>query len=113
MYPAGNLPGYSREEFITDLLDEHEKDMRGCLTKGAHKVQIDFTEGRLAIKLDPSGSLLNNFIELNNLALSRFSEKERTLIGVHTCPGSDRDSTHSAQVDYAERWLGNRIARAC
>ncbi len=22
-------------------------------------------------------------------------------IGVHTCPGSDRDSTHSADVDYA------------
>ncbi len=23
-------------------------------------------------------------------------------IGVHTCPGGDRDSTHSADVDYAE-----------
>jgi 5-methyltetrahydropteroyltriglutamate--homocysteine methyltransferase len=23
-------------------------------------------------------------------------------IGVHTCPGGDRDSTHSAEVDYAE-----------
>ena len=102
MYPAENLPGYSREEFIMDLLGEHEKEIRGCFTKGAHKVQIDFTEGRLAIKIDPSGSLLNSFIELNNLALSRFSEEERRLIGVHTCPGSDRDSTHSAQVDYAE-----------
>jgi 5-methyltetrahydropteroyltriglutamate--homocysteine methyltransferase len=84
------------------LLGEHEKEIRGCFAKGAHKVQIDFTEGRLAVKIDPSGSLLNSFIELNNLALSRFSEEERKGIGVHTCPGSDRDSTHSAEVDYAE-----------
>jgi 5-methyltetrahydropteroyltriglutamate--homocysteine methyltransferase len=102
MYPAENLRGYSRDEFIKDLLGEHEKEIRGCFAKGAYKVQIDFTEGRLAVKLDPSGGLLNSFIELNNLALSRFSEEERKHIGVHTCPGSDRDSTHSAQVDYAE-----------
>ena len=102
MYPAESLPGYSREEFIQDLLGEHEKEIRGCFAKGAHKVQIDFTEGRLAVKIDPSGSLLNSFIELNNLALNRFSEEERKGIGVHTCPGSDRDSTHSAEVDYAE-----------
>jgi 5-methyltetrahydropteroyltriglutamate--homocysteine methyltransferase len=102
MYPAENLPSYSREEFIKDLLGEHEKEIRGCFAKGAHKVQIDFTEGRLAVKIDPSGALLHRFIELNNLALSRFSEQERMHIGVHTCPGSDRDSTHSADVDYAE-----------
>ena len=102
MYPAESLPGYCREEFIQDLLGEHEKEIRGCFAKGADKVQIDFTEGRLAVKIDPSGSLLNSFIELNNLALSRFSEQERKGIGVHTCPGSDRDSTHSAEVDYAE-----------
>ena len=102
MYPADNLPGYSREEFIEDLLCEHEKEIRGCFAKDAHKVQIDFTEGRLAVKIDPSGWLLNSFIELNNLALSRFSQEERRQIGVNTCPGSDRDSTHSADVDYAE-----------
>jgi methionine synthase II (cobalamin-independent) len=39
---------------------------------------------------------------LNNLALSRFSAEYRQRIGVHTCPGGDRDSTHSAEVDYAE-----------
>ena len=64
-------------------------------------MQVDFTEGRLAIKIDPSGELLHRFIDLNNLALSRFSAEERTRIGVHTCPGGDRDSTHSADVDYA------------
>jgi len=102
MYPAEGIPGYSREEFIDDLLREHETEVRRCLDKGAHKVQIDFTEGRLAAKIDPSGHLLHSFIDLNNLALSRFSEEDRQRIGVHTCPGGDRDSTHSADVDYAE-----------
>jgi 5-methyltetrahydropteroyltriglutamate--homocysteine methyltransferase len=101
MYPAEPISGYSREEFIHDLLREHETEVRRCLQKGAHKVQIDFTEGRLALKLDPSGNLLNSFIDLNNLALSRFSAAERARIGVHTCPGGDCDSTHSADVDYA------------
>ena len=102
MYPDEEISGYSREEFIDDLLREHETEMRRCLKKGAHKVQIDFTEGRLAIKIDPSGNLLHNFIDLNNLALSRFSAEDQKRIGVHTCPGGDRDSTHSAEVDYAE-----------
>jgi 5-methyltetrahydropteroyltriglutamate--homocysteine methyltransferase len=101
MYPLETIPGYSREQFIADLLDEHETEVRNCLRMGAHRVQIDFTEGRLAVKLDPSGELLHRFIDLNNLALSRFSGEDRGRIGVHTCPGSDRDSTHSADVDYA------------
>jgi 5-methyltetrahydropteroyltriglutamate--homocysteine methyltransferase len=102
MYPDQEIRGYSREEFIDDLLREHETEIRRCLQKGAHKVQIDFTEGRLAVKIDPSGNLLHSFIDLNNLALSRFSAEDRQRIGVHTCPGGDRDSTHSADVDYAE-----------
>ena len=56
MYPAEGIPGYSREQFIEDLLREHETEIRRCLQKGAHEVQIDFTEGRLAIKLDPRAS---------------------------------------------------------
>lgn len=102
MYPAEDIPGYSRQEFIDDLLVEHEREIRRCFEKGAYKVQIDFTEGRLAVKLDPSGDLLNSFIGLNNLALSRFTPQERQRIGVHTCPGGDRDSTHSADIDYAD-----------
>jgi len=102
MYPSEAIPDYSREQFIQDLLNEHETEIRRCLKKGAHKVQVDFTEGRLAVKIDPSGHLLNSFIDLNNLALSRFSPEERRRIGVHTCPGNDFDSTHSADVDYAE-----------
>jgi 5-methyltetrahydropteroyltriglutamate--homocysteine methyltransferase len=102
MYPADPIAGYTREQFIEDLLREHETEVRRCLDKGAHAVQVDFTEGRLAMKIDPSGGLLASFIDLNNLALSRFTVEERLRIGVHTCPGGDCDSTHSADVDYAE-----------
>jgi 5-methyltetrahydropteroyltriglutamate--homocysteine methyltransferase len=102
MYPAERIRDYSREQFIDDLLSEHETEIRRCLKKGAHKVQVDFSEGRLAVKIDPPGNFLNSFIDLNNLALSRFSPEERRRIGVHTCPGNDLDSTHSADVDYAE-----------
>jgi 5-methyltetrahydropteroyltriglutamate--homocysteine methyltransferase len=102
MYPLEGIVDYSRSQFIEDLLREHETEVRRCLQKGAYKVQIDFTEGRLALKVDPSGNLLSTFIDLNNLALSRFSAADRQRIGVHTCPGGDRDSTHSADIDYAE-----------
>ncbi len=102
MYPAEGIAGYSREQFIDDLLAEHETEIRRCFAKGAVKVQIDFTEGRLAMKVDPSGELLHSFIDLNNLALSRFTDAERQRIGVHTCPGGDLDSTHSADIDYED-----------
>src|SRR3954447_22422791 len=101
MYPPDEIPGYPREQFLDDLLGEHQAEVRNCLRKGAHTVQVDFTEGRLALKIDPSGDLLHSFIDLNNLALARFSAEYRRRIGVHTCPGSDRDSTHSGDVDYA------------
>jgi 5-methyltetrahydropteroyltriglutamate--homocysteine methyltransferase len=102
LYPPGGIAGYAREEFIDDLLREHETEVRRCLQRGAYKVQVDFTEARLAVKLDPSGSLLDSFIDLNNLALARFSSGDRQRLGVHTCPGGDQDSTHSADVDYAD-----------
>lgn len=102
MYPAHEIPSYSREQFIQDLLQEHRTEVRRCLDGGAHKVQIDFTEGRFAAKVDPTGELLSSFIDLNNLALSPFTEEERQRIGVHTCPGGDLGSTHSADIDYSE-----------
>ena len=55
----------------------------------------------MAVKLDPSGQLLLSFITLINRVLEQFSGQERKRVGVHTCPGGDRDSTHSADVDYA------------
>jgi 5-methyltetrahydropteroyltriglutamate--homocysteine methyltransferase len=102
LYPAEEIAGYPREEFLRDLVNEAEADIRGCLAAGACAVQIDFTEGRLAVKLDPTGALLRQFVDLNNQVLDRFTAEERRRIGVHTCPGGDQDSTHSADVDYAE-----------
>lgn len=101
MYPAEPISGYLRDAFIEDLLREHVTEVRRCLANGAEKVQIDFTEGRLALKIDPTGQLLASFVDLNNLAFARFTPAERKRLGVHTCPGGDRDSTHSADVDYA------------
>jgi len=102
LYPQGGIRGYSREDYLDALIAEQEGEIRRCLNKGAHVVQMDFTEGRLSIKLDPTRRLLQSFIDLNNLVLERFSAEERKRIGVHTCPGADRHSTHSADVDYAE-----------
>jgi 5-methyltetrahydropteroyltriglutamate--homocysteine methyltransferase len=101
LYPQDGIDGYPREAFLDDLVAEAEADIRGCLDAGAHAVQVDFTEARLSLKLDPSGGLLGQFVDLNNRVLERFSEDERRRIGVHTCPGGDQDSTHSADVDYA------------
>lgn len=101
LYPPGGIDGYPRERFLDDLVDEATADIRAALDAGAHRVQVDFTEGRLAAKLDPSGELLRDFVALNNRVLDRFGQAERDRIGVHTCPGGDQDSTHSADVDYA------------
>lgn len=102
LYPADGIAGYPRDAFLEDLVAEAERDIRDCLQAGAACVQVDFTEGRLALKLDPSGRMLNELVELNNRVFARFTDLERRLIGVHTCPGGDRDSTHSAGVDYKD-----------
>ncbi|MBT2383608.1 cobalamin-independent methionine synthase II family protein [Streptomyces sp. ISL-11] len=100
LYPPDGIDGYSREAFLDDLTAEAEADIRGCLDAGAHSVQLDFTEARLALKLDPGGGLLEQFIAINNRVLERFTAAEQARIGVHTCPGGDQDSTHSLDVDY-------------
>ncbi|KAJ7020625.1 hypothetical protein C8F04DRAFT_1143687 [Mycena alexandri] len=108
LYPLqGEVEGYPRSEFIADLVAECEKDIRGCFAAGAARVSIDFTEGRLASKKDSrnpwtSANLLQTFIQLNNQVLDRFSAEERVNIGIHTCPGGDTDSVHSAEVNYHE-----------
>lgn len=102
LYPDKGIPNYSQGQFLSDLVAEAVADIRSCFNNGAYQVQIDFTEGRLAVKLDPSKKLLQQFIDLNNRVLSHFSEDERSRIGFHTCPGGDHDSTHSSDVDYGE-----------
>jgi methionine synthase II (cobalamin-independent) len=106
LYPLeGEVPGYPKEQFEHDLADECERDIRKAFDAGAVRVSIDFTEGRLATRNDPrnpwtGAGLLDRFIEINNWVLDRFTPEERVNIGVHTCPGGDRDSVHSADVPY-------------
>lgn len=99
IYPGEGIDGYPREAFLDDLAAEAADEIRGCLDRGA-TVQIDFTEARLSLKLDPSGGLLDAFVDLNNRVLAGFTDDERTRIGVHSCPGGDHDSTHSADIPY-------------
>jgi 5-methyltetrahydropteroyltriglutamate--homocysteine methyltransferase len=100
IYPPDGIKGYPQSEFIDDLINECEKDIRQCLKRNAFKVQMDFTEGRLSLKLDPSGGVLKHFIALNNRVFNRFTKEEQKKIGIHVCPGGDHDSTHSADIDY-------------
>ena len=108
LYPLdGEVKGCTREQFLSDLCDECETDIRKAFKAGASRVSIDFTEGRLACRNDPRNpwtgrKMLASFIELNNRVIDRFSAEERKNIGIHTCPGGDCDSTHSADVDYAD-----------
>ena len=44
--------------------------------------------------------MLQEFIDLNNRVIDRFSAEERANIGIHTCPGGDCDSVHSKEVPY-------------
>ena len=99
------IPGYSRAQFEADLIDECEKDIRGAFAAGAARVSIDFTEGRLACRNDNRNpwtglGMLPHFVELVNAVVDRFTVDERKNIGVHTCPGGDCDSVHSADVPY-------------
>jgi methionine synthase II (cobalamin-independent) len=106
LYPLNDpVEGYSREEFEAALIDECEQDIRQAFAAGAVRVSVDFTEGRLATREDPrnpwtGAGLLPHFIELNNRVMARFTAEERVNIGIHTCPGGDRDSVHSADVPY-------------
>lgn len=106
LYPLKEeVPDYSREDFEAAIVDECERDIRKAFEAGAARVSVDFTEGRLATREDPrnpwtGAGLLPHFIELNNRVMARFTAEERRNIGIHTCPGGDRDSVHSADVPY-------------
>ena len=106
LYPLQDeVAGYARDDFEEDLVNECEKDIRAAFAAGAVRVSVDFTEGRLATRADPrnpwtGAGMLPHFIELNNRVMARFTADERRNIGIHTCPGGDRDSVHSADVPY-------------
>ena len=79
---------------------------------GAARVSVDFTEGRLATRDDPR----NPWTGRRTAAALHRADQPRdgplhaprsgANIGVHTCPGGDRDSVHSADVPYNEPAAG-------
>jgi hypothetical protein len=59
--PAERIPDYSREQFIEDLLSEHEIEIRRCLKKGAHKRgHWAILANRILSRLVPSALLGRN-----------------------------------------------------
>lgn len=107
MVPEEGLSDYTRSEFLDDVVSGCAEDITRCFEAGARRVSIDFTEGRLALRRDlrapwAGPDALAGFIDLVNRVLDRVDDEYRPAIGVHTCPGNDRDSAHSADIDYAE-----------
>lgn len=92
-YTKSTIDGYSREQFLDDLINEAEKDIRKCFDSGAHSIQLDFTEARYSLKADPTGKFLREFIDINNRVLDRFDETLRARLAVHICPGKQSIDT--------------------
>nr|WP_040505363.1 hypothetical protein [Leucobacter chromiiresistens] len=106
MVPAEGLGDYSRDAFLDDVVAGCAEDIRRSFAAGASRVTIDFTEGRLALRRDlrapwAGPEALGGFIDLINRVLAELAPEHRAAVGVHTCPGNDHDSAHSADVDYA------------
>ncbi|UOQ58243.1 hypothetical protein MUN78_05205 [Leucobacter allii] len=107
MVPEGGIGAHAREDILDDIVAGCAEDIRRCFAAGASRVSIDFTEGRLALRRDirapwAGPEALGGFIGLINRVLDLLPPEHRAAVGVHTCPGNDQDSAHSAEVDYAE-----------
>src|SRR5260370_22131494 len=69
LYPQGGIASYSRDAFLEDLEREAVADLPGSLQKGAYNVQLDFTDARLSLQLDPSKGLLHSLVGVNKPSL--------------------------------------------
>ncbi|KAB5588413.1 hypothetical protein CTheo_8142 [Ceratobasidium theobromae] len=107
LYPTqSDIPGYTREQFLADVCNQCEMDIRKCFQAGAIRVSMDFTEGRLALRNNVRNPwtgecLLDFFIDLNNRVINRFSAVERAHIGVHACPCGDWDSAYNHDMEFS------------
>ena len=106
LYPAEGLPGYSRESFLADLIDEAERDIRECLEGGAARV-CKLTSPRAGCHSSSTlrARLLTilQHLVVNNRVLGRFSSAEqRVKIGVHTCLAGITIPPTALDIDYAQ-----------
>ena len=56
--PTEDIRGYSRDQFIETSAGARDGSAE-LPAQGRLRVQLDSTEGRLAVKIDPSGELLH------------------------------------------------------
>lgn len=109
LYPLNDtVEGYTREQFEDDLVNECEKDIRGCFAAGAQRVSIDFTEGRLTAKNDPRNpwtgmKLLQKFIDLNNRVLSKYINLPFDS-SLTTCSSFHAGTTKEHRRAHVPRW---------
>ncbi len=85
-HPVDKRLAIIRNALLEDRLREHKTQGRRCRGKGAPCVQIGFAEPQLTVKLDPTGSLLTSFIDLDK-ALARVPADESEYVGA---PASQR-----------------------
>ena len=126
--PVGSLPRpswlqrayaqYDAGEITRDQLEaeqdkavresiEHQEETGTPIISDGEQRWSSFATYAITDTLDPRNpwtgrNMLPHFIELNNRVLDRFTAQERASIGIHTCPGGDRDSVHSADVPYSD-----------
>src|SRR5712692_9328237 len=89
LYPLdGEVKGYTREQFLSDLCNECEKDIRKCFAAGAARVSMDYAE------LLPSMFKMNAGYFLIQLASEKDKERVYKLCGQY----SREDANGVAQV---------------
>ena len=94
------IPGYSREASLADLIDEAEADIRGALHAGSASVQIDFTEGRLSLKLDPSGQPAAQLYRPEHKVSATSYCRRPAAHRAHVRLGVTDDFIYSGNIDY-------------
>ncbi len=90
------------DDAVRETITAFEETGSPVVTDGEQRKPSFATYPIAGLKALAPDGLLNDFVALNNRVLARFSPGERGRLGVHTCPGGDQDSTHSADVDYAD-----------
>ncbi len=103
-YPSEGIAGYSRDEFLGDLTNEVERDIRQCLEACADSVQMNFTP------LDFNKKRLEELIEIDNRVLERFSSEDRKKIGVHCESGHSPEVCHELLLPALFRLRAGRFS---
>ena len=67
--------------------------------RASHKVEVDFTEGRLAVNIDPSVHLLSSFINLTISRCRGSRQKSGGTSGSVSARGMPRFDAQRADVD--------------